>query len=289
MAVLALLPHENLLPLAIDQTDLLAALAQLAGTALERVRLLAEQEQTRLAIEREQLRSTLLSSVSHDLRTPLAAITGASTSLLENKAIDAPARRDLLTTIQEEAERLNRLVGNLLEMTRLESGRLQLQRDWCSLEEIVGGALERALGRAHTHRIVTALPGDLPLVLADGVLLEQLLVNLIDNAVKYGGHDSTVTIEARSRADSLHIDVFDDGPGIAPGTEERIFEKFFRGANDTRGAGLGLAICRAIVAAHGGGIRAENRRPHGVCFHIELPIGGTPPEAPDAPGAGDPP
>jgi two-component system sensor histidine kinase KdpD len=287
LGVVALAPHETLRPLAPDQTDLLDALARLAGAALERVRLIAEREDARLAVERERLRNTLLSSVSHDLRTPLAAITGASTSLLTDEPHDPAVRRELATTIQEEAERLNRLVGNLLEITRLESSNLEIRRDWCSIEELVGSALARVEGRGHASRTVTRLAADLPLVLVDAVLIEQLLVNLLDNALKHGGAGCAVELQARVAGEALHIEVLDDGPGFAPGSEERIFEKFVRGSSETRGFGLGLAICRAILTAHGGRIWAEQRHPRGAAFHFELPIGGTPPPPPTGDESGD--
>jgi two-component system, OmpR family, sensor histidine kinase KdpD len=281
LAVLAVAPPETQLPLTPDQTDLLAALAQLAGAAIERVRLVAEKEEARLAVDRERLRSTLLSSVSHDLRTPLAAITGASTSLLADEGIGSPTRQELLQTIREEAERLNHLVGNLLEMTRLESGGLGLQREWYSIEEVVGSALARLEGQGRNQRIATQLAPDLPLVLADAVLLEQLLVNLLDNALKYGG-ESQIELRARATGESVEIVVRDEGPGLPPGAEDSVFEKFYRGPSATRGFGLGLAICRAIATVHGGTISAENRAPRGAAFRLVLPVGGTPPAAPDA-------
>jgi two-component system sensor histidine kinase KdpD len=217
--------------------------------------------------------------VSHDLRTPLAAITGAASTLLEaDSRLDSPTRRELLETIHEEADRLNRLVQNLLEMTRLESGALRPQLAWHSLEEVVGAALERLAGSLKDRAVITRLPGDLPLVASDDVLIEQVLINLIDNAVKYTPPESPIEIVAGAGEAVVTVEVADSGPGLAPGDERRIFEKFYRGAKGSRrGVGLGLAICEGIVQAHGGHIWAENRPQGGVAFRFTLPVKGTSP------------
>jgi two-component system sensor histidine kinase KdpD len=187
----------------------------------------------------------------------------------------------LTQTIYEEGERLDRLVGNLLDMTRLESGRLRLQREWHSAEELVGGALARMEKALARHRVVTAVPADLPLVPVDALLIERVLVNLLDNAVKYTPEGATIWVSASSDEGRLEIEVADDGPGLPPGEEERVFEKFFRASSSQRrGFGLGLAICRAIVAAHGGVIRAENRAAGGVAFRFTLPLQGAQPMTP---------
>jgi K+-sensing histidine kinase KdpD len=237
----------------------------------------------------EERRSSLLSALSHDLRTPLAAITGAATTLRdESAAIDGGQRRELLETICEEADRLERLVRNLLDMTRLESGALAVKRQWFPLEEIVGSALTRLDAQLDGRPVRTDLPADLPLVSADAVLLEQVFVNLLENAAKYTPAGSPIEIVARAPADasSIAIEVADRGPGLTSGDEPRLFEKFFRGRKtgaESTGAGLGLAICRGVIGAHGGTIVAANRPGGGAVFRMTLPIVGTPPPAPTEP------
>jgi two-component system sensor histidine kinase KdpD len=281
LGVLGVRPHDSLLPLAPDQMDLLETLARQAASGLERVRLASEAEQARLAMETERMRSTLLSSVSHDLRTPLAAITGAASSLLQPAPLEPAAERGLKESIYEEAERLNRIVTNLLDMTRLESGSIGLTRDWHSLEELVGSALARLEGSAKERPIDVEVPADLPLVSVDGVLIEQALVNLLENAFKYTPPGSPVRVTASFADGAVTVAVEDEGPGLPPGSEERVFEKFYRGASAPKGFGLGLPICRAIVTAHGGRIWAESRRPRGTAFRFTLPAGEEPPPAID--------
>ena len=262
----------------------LETFASQTAQALERG-LLAEQAQAaEVRAETERLRNSLLSSVSHDLRTPLAAITGAVSTLLESHALlDGETRRDLLETVRDEAEGLNRLVQNLLEMTRLEAGALAVQREWHPLEEIVGAALGRLARRLGDRPVVTTLPADLPMVQVDDVLLEQVLLNLVDNAVKYTPPGSPIEISASLTGDAVILSVADHGPGIAPGDESRIFERFYRGgsrgqSSDRRGVGLGLAICEGIVTAHGGRIWAENRSPgSGLVIRVSLPATGAVP------------
>ncbi|HEY7376833.1 MAG TPA: DUF4118 domain-containing protein [Polyangia bacterium] len=237
-----------------------------------------------IRVTTEERRSSLLSALSHDLRTPLAAITGAATTLRdESAAIDSGQQRELLDTICEEADRLERLVRNLLDMTRLESGALVVRRQWMPLEEIVGAALTRVESQLDGRPVRTDLPADLPLVSADGVLLEQVFVNLLENAAKYTPAGSAVEIVARAPADAgaIAIEVADHGPGIPPGDEGRLFEKFFRGRQaGSSGAGLGLAICRGVIDAHGGTIAAANRPGGGAVFRMTLPIVGSPPGTP---------
>jgi two-component system sensor histidine kinase KdpD len=231
------------------------------------------------------MRSSLLSAVSHDLRTPLAAITGAATSLRDDARLSGATRDDLVASICGEAERLERLVTNLLDMTRLESGSLSLHRDWVPLEEIVGSALTRLEDRLADRKVNVDLPADLPLLFVDPVVFEQLFVNLLENASKYTPAGTPIEVRARQERETVRIDVSDSGPGLPPGSEERIFEKFQRGPHPgTSGAGLGLAICRGIAEAHGGSIRAENRSAGGATFHITLPSGGQPPPVPAGEG-----
>jgi len=243
--------------------------------ALERVRLAGDAEAARVSAETERLRNALLTSVSHDLRTPLAAITGAATTLLEGGArVDEPTRKDLLESIRDEAARLNRLVQNLLQMTRLQSGELLLRREWHPLEEVIGAALER-FGE---HPVTLTVPRDLPLVPIDDVLIEQVIVNLLDNAAKHTGSASPIRILASATDQAVTVEVADRGPGLPAGDETRVFEKFYRGAgNGIQGTGLGLAICRGIIQAHGGRIWAQNLPEGGVAFLFTLPLTGSPP------------
>jgi len=247
--------------------------------ALERTRLANEAQDARVRAETERLRSALLTSVSHDLRTPLAAITGAATTILESGArLDARVQQELLESIRDEAERLNRLVQNLLEMTRLESGALGLSRDWHPLEEVVGAALARLARGLASRRVAVNVPAELPLVAMDDVLIEQVLVNLLDNAVKYTPPDSPIRIIASATDRAVTVEVADRGPGLRPGEEDKVFEKFYRGhPAGGRGAGLGLAICQGIVRAHGGRIWAQNLPEGGVSFLFTLPLGEKPP------------
>jgi two-component system sensor histidine kinase KdpD len=277
LGVLGVRAHASLLPLAPDQMEMLETLARQAASALERVFLSGEAEQARVAVEAERLRNTLLSSVSHDLRTPLAAITGAASTLLQAAPLDARTERDLKEAIYEESERLNRLVTNLLDMTRLESGSVTLNRDWQSIEELVGTALARldkALGQRRVH---VSIPDGLPFVSVDGVLIEQVLVNLLDNAVKYAGDEAAIEVSARRVDGEVEVVVADEGPGLPHGAEQRVFEKFYRAPGSQRGFGLGLPICQAIVTAHGGRIWAESRTPRGAAVHFTLPAAGEPP------------
>lgn len=229
----------------------------------------------------EELRSSLLSSVSHDLRTPLSAITGAATTLRDRYGELQPGQRDeLVGAICDEAERLERLVANLLDMSRLQSGVLEVKRDWVPLEEVVGAALsqvERQLG----HRPVrVTLPPGLPLVPVDPVLLEQVFCNLFDNAARYTPPGSAITVGARAIEGAVEVTVDDEGPGLEPGSETRVFEKFYRGNVTSPGAGLGLAICRGVVEAHGGCLVAGRAPSGGARFTITLPLVGQPPTVP---------
>ncbi|HYK12163.1 MAG TPA: sensor histidine kinase KdpD [Gemmatimonadales bacterium] len=256
---------------------LLEAFSGQAALALERELLAERAQREQLEVEAERLRTSLLSSVSHDLRTPLAAITGAAGSLLDEQApLAPPARRELLQTILDESQRMNRLIANLLDMIRVESGALRIQREWQPLEEPLGVALIRLGDRLKDRVLKTELSADLPLVPVDAVLLEQVFVNLIENAVKYTPLGSPIDVSAASDGNLVRVSVADRGPGIPPGEEERVFEKFYRsaGAPPGGGVGLGLTICRGIVTAHGGHIWAENRPGGGAVFQFTLPLTG---------------
>ncbi len=230
----------------------------------------------------EEMRSALLSAMSHDLRTPLAAITGAATTLRERReAASDPENTELLETICEEADRLERLVRNLLDMTRLESGAVVVKRDWVPLEEVVGAALTRLEKQLGARPVRISLPDDLPLVSVDAILLEQLFVNLLENAAKYTPPGSLLEISAIAGEQSIVVELADRGPGLAAGSEKRIFEKFYRGQHDgPPGAGLGLAICLGIAQAHGGVLLAQNRPGGGAVFQLTLPQRERPPSVP---------
>jgi two-component system sensor histidine kinase KdpD len=265
-----------------EDRELLEAFARQGALVLARSRLLEQAKAAAVRARTEELRSSLLSSVSHDLRTPLAAITGAASALRDEAAgTDPRERRELLDTIAEEAGRLERLLANLLDMTRLESGGLEPKREWVPLEEIVGAALARLETQLAGREIRTDLPADLPLAFGDPLLLEQLVLNLLENAAKHTPAGTEIEIRAASREGLLELEVADRGPGLAPGEEARIFEKFQRGARaGAGGVGLGLAICRGIAEAHGGSIRAENRPGGGAVFRLSLPLLEGPPGGP---------
>jgi two-component system, OmpR family, sensor histidine kinase KdpD len=269
-----------------EQVHLLEIFANQAALAIERAHLAREAQHAEVQIETERLRNALLSSVSHDLRSPLTAITGATSTLLENgEALDPSTRRELVLSIYEEGDRLNRLVRNLLDMTRLESGSVRVRKEWQPLEEVIGAALIRLDRQLEGRPVDTDLPPDLPLVPLDDALIEQVLVNLLENALKYTPPDSPIRIAAWAAEDEITLEVADRGPGIAPGDEERIFEKFYRArkyrseaSGSERGVGLGLTICRGMVQAHGGRIWAQHREGGGAAFRFTLPLEGRPPE-----------
>jgi two-component system sensor histidine kinase KdpD len=248
------------------------------GIAIERALLAGESHRALVKAEAESLRNTLLSSISHDLRTPLTSVAGAvSTLLTADAALDEKSRRELLETIQEESERLGRIIKNVLAMTRLESGIVALQKEWQSLEEIVGVVLNRLGPRLNEHPLILNLAANLPLIPFDGLLLEQVFMNLFENAIKYTASGTPLELSASEELYTVIVELADRGPGIPPGEEERIFEKFFRGRNAGGGVGLGLAICRAIITAHGGRIWAENRPGGGAVFRFTLSAAGVPP------------
>ena len=266
-----------------EQRRLLETCASLIALSLERDQSVLDATEAQARMQAEQMRSSLLSSVSHDLRTPLAAISGAAASLLAIRDTDfGPVRRELLLTIAEESRRMTRLVDNLLDMTRLESGTLAINQQWQVLEEIVGTALARLKGELQEHSIVVKIPADLPLIQVDGLLLEQVLVNLLENAARYTPAGCKIEVSASRRGEQMEIVVADNGSGVPLGSEKRIFEKFYRGptaASDSRrGVGLGLAICEAIIRAHGGTISARNRPAGGAEFTIRLPCKEAPPQ-----------
>jgi two-component system, OmpR family, sensor histidine kinase KdpD len=283
VGVLGVRPPDRTAMDAPERLHQLETFAAQTALALERARLSEEAQTAQVRIETERLRNSLLSSVSHDLRTPLATITGAVSTILQDAGrLDDRTRHELLESVHDEAERLNRLVQNLLEMTRLESGALQLRREWHPLEEVVGAALSRLGTHLTGRRVTTRVPGDLPLVAIDDVLIEQVLVNLLDNTIKYTPAGTPIEIIVTAGDRNVTVEVADHGPGLPPGKEERVFDKFYRADPvGARGAGLGLAIVRGVVEAHGGRIWAQNLPGGGVAFLFTLPL-GDPPSTPPA-------
>jgi two-component system sensor histidine kinase KdpD len=277
LGVMAVLPENG--AMAPEQIHLLEVFATQIALALERSQISEQAREAKVRMETEQMRNSLLSAVSHDLRTPLASITGAASSLLSHgHQLDEKTRRELMESIEQEAHRLSRLVNNLLEMTRLESGAVEIRRDWHSIEEIAGAALHRLEPALAGRPVRVDMPAELPLVSVDGVLLEQVFINLLENAAKHTPEGSAILISASAGRNQAIIEVADRGPGFAPGEETRVWEKFYRGnTGDVRGAGLGLAICRAIVTAHGGTIEAENRAGGGALIRMAIPMEGRAP------------
>lgn len=285
VGVLGIMPKDSSGIFDQEQIHILESFANQTAMAIERALLSEETQAALLKAETETLRNLLLSSVSHDLRTPLAAITGAASILLQQGiSLDRNSKQELITTIYEEAEHLNAIIRNILDMTRLESGAITVKKEWQSPEEIIGSVLNRFSEKLKDHPISTNLPSDLPLVPFDPLLIEQVLMNLLDNAVKYTPPGTPLDLYASIKGDNLQIELADRGPGITSGEEKRIFEKFVRGSVSRGGIGLGLTICKAIIDAHGGRIWAENRPGGGAVFRFTLPIGEKPllPEPEDA-------
>ena len=273
--VMCILPRISESIFSPEQQNLLELFADQTALALERTLSQKAAEDTRLRMETEQMRSSLLSAISHDLRTPLASITGAASTLRsQGEKLSTEVKNELLESISDEAERLSRLVGNLLDMTRFESGTVELRRDLYPLEEIVGSALQRLEANMEGRAVTTLIPEDLPPVFVDDVLIGQVVTNLLENALKYTPVGTPLELAAEPAQDGVILEVRDRGPGFASGEEQRIFEKFYRGASHgVRGGGLGLAICRAIAQAHQGSIEAFNRSGGGAIFRVRLPSG----------------
>ncbi|MFA7402840.1 MAG: DUF4118 domain-containing protein [Pelobacteraceae bacterium] len=256
---------------------LLEAFSTQSALALERVRLSQQAEHAQILKARENLERALLNSVSHDLRTPLVTITGVlSTIRDEENHLSEKSRHDLVDTAWEEAGRLNRFVGNLLDMTRLEAGELRLKLETCDVQDLVGCSLASVEHRLGARSVDVQLPSELLLARMDLVLMTQVLVNLIDNALKYSPPESPIEITARSDNKQLTIEVADRGPGIPAHDLVHIFDKFYRISvpEGISGTGLGLSICKGIVEAHGGKIHAENRICGGLKFVVQLPQEG---------------
>ncbi|HYD60257.1 MAG TPA: ATP-binding protein [Noviherbaspirillum sp.] len=273
--VLVVVPAAGAAQLHGEQERLLQTCASLIGMALERVHYADVAQAATVSIETERLRNSLLSAISHDIRTPLTAIVGLSSTMAGDRPLAPETRRELVDAIQENAVRMNSLVTNLLDMARLHAGTLRLNRQWQMLEEVVGSALAMLSQTLAGRRIDVALPPAMPLLEFDAVLMERVLCNLLDNAAKHAPDGGTIRIAAAVDGKEARIAVEDDGPGIPRGMEEQIFVKFARGTAESArpGVGLGLSICRTIVEAHGGRIWAENRPEGGARFVFTLPLG----------------
>ncbi len=277
-----------------ERMHLLEAFASQSAIAVERAVLAEESRKAWERVEAEFLRNTLLSGVSHDLRTPLAGITGAATSLLETDKLSDADRKELAENIVNESDRMERLVNNLLDMTRLEAGGFQLKKEWHAVDELIGSSINAMRKRLSGHPVNTNCSPSLPLVMVDGMAIEQVIINILDNAVAYTPPGTPITISAQMIGERVVLQINDTGPGLPEENPQRVFEKFFRGevrerqdrvsGGSRRGAGLGLAICKGIVELHGGTIWAANRpvsQGGGALFRIELPVGGTPPSPPE--------
>ena len=274
LGVLAVRPRNPRRVLLPEQRHLLETFAGQIGLALERARLADVAAGARVAAERETLRNTLLASISHDLRTPLAAMAGAASTLgTRGGTLDEATRAGLARSIEVKARDMSELVSKVLDLMRLDSGELTLRRDWESVDDLVAAALEHNDDRLKRHRVELALPADLPLVFVDATLVVQVLTNLLDNAAKYTPAGTSITIGAAAEDGFVRMTVDDTGPGLPPGDPERLFEKFQRGNDEGTivGVGLGLSICRAIVAAHGGEIGARPRAGGGARLTFTLP------------------
>lgn len=253
--------------------ELLEAMLTSGAVALERAKYGEEAEEARMHVEAERLRNSLLSAVSHDLRTPLAIIVGASSSLAESKSLlDEKARGELTQVVYDESIRMRDLVENLLDMARFEAGPVTLRNEWQAFEEVLGVVLKTARPRLGSRTLKLKVPNDLPLMKFDSGLVERVLSNLLENTVKYTPADAEVIIQATDEGNAVKVCVLDNGPGLGKETE-RVFKKFWRAKmeGNTPGAGLGLSICRSIIEAHGGRIWAENRAEGGAMFCFTLP------------------
>lgn len=274
--------------LSAEEKRLLQTFASQGALALERAWLVEAESRAKVLEESDALKSILLSSVSHELRTPLSTIKAAASSLRGGEVgWDSPARVDLVAAIDEEADHLNMLVGNLLDMSRIESGALKPKREWNILSEILSGVLVRMRHLAEAHRVEVDIPENLPLVPVDYVQLEQVFTNLISNSLKYAPVNSIIRIRAHIENEMVHVQVGNQGPQIPAEDLERIFDKFYRitAADRVTGTGLGLSICKGIIEAHGGHIWAENVV-DGLAFNFTLPVtleGAPPPHFPMEP------
>jgi two-component system sensor histidine kinase KdpD len=280
IGVLGTKPQESKDLLTGDQRLLMDGVVNLAAIAIERAAFAEKAAQTETLRNTERLQTALLNSISHELRTPLATITGVLSSMEESEKaspanqLDSATRLDLIHSAARQSGRLNRLVENLLDMSRLESGAMRLSREPVDIQDLIGAVTQQVSAELCTHQLIVEIPNDLPLINLDDVLIAQVLENLLDNACKYSPPQSPITISARIFENNLEIAVKDFGIGIPPGDLERVFDKFFRvqRLEAITGTGLGLSICKGIIEAHGGRIWATNNYDKGVTITFTLPI-----------------
>ena len=272
-----------------EHHELLETVASLIAIAVERMHYVDVASNAQLQIVSERLRSSILSAVSHDLRTPLTALVGLADSLAVGKPLLSSQQRESAEAIRDQAIRLTGLVSNLLDMARLNAGAVRLRSEWQPLEEVIGSSIKLLEKALLDHPVRVRLAADLPLVEFDAVLIERVFCNLLENAAKYSAAGAPIEISAYCKDAVVRITVCDEGPGIPAGRATEIFEMFVRGAREsaTPGVGLGLAICRAIVEAHGGTIAVDNRPQGGACFAFTLPAGNPPRIEPEESVAGD--
>ncbi|HET7776086.1 MAG TPA: DUF4118 domain-containing protein [Azospira sp.] len=268
-----------------EYQETLETMASVVAVALERTRYAAAVREGEIRVAAESLRSSILSSLSHDLRTPLTALVGMADSLALGKVAGVEKQKSMLLRLRDQALAINQLLGNLLEMARLRSGNVELQKEWQPIEEVIGATVRLIEPHAEGRNIAIAIPPELPPLHFDGVLIERVLWNLLENALKYSPPESGLDIRVGRDGDYLEVCVCDRGEGLAPGQEEELFGLFRRGRNESNipGAGLGLAIARTIAEAHGGTISAANRSGGGACFCLRLPL-ETPPDLADLEG-----
>lgn len=280
LGVLVLLPVNLRRVFLPEQQKLLDTFLRQIAQAITRVRLSEQARITQVDIEAERLRNSLLSSISHDLRTPLATIVGSASALVEeDSALKAEDKRELSRAIYDEAQRMSNLVNNILDMARFDAGAVTLNKQWYPLEEIIGTVLTHLQKRLAGRPVTVKLPPGIPMIYVDAVMIEQVLINLLENALRYTPEGSPLEIMGAASSVAVEISVADQGPGIPKGSENRLFEKFYRVQSEAAqsGVGLGLAICRAIVEAHGGSIQAQNRKAGGAVFSFMIPLDHEPP------------
>jgi two-component system, OmpR family, sensor histidine kinase KdpD len=284
LAVLAITLNSGEAAISSEQRRLIEAFTNLAAVAIIRVRLAEKAEQAKWLAESEKLHRALLNSISHDLRTPLASITGASTSLLAEGDVYTPEAKEIfLNTIKEEAQRMNRYVANLLDMVRLESGILKPKKEWCDIQDIMGVVVRETKDALQGRPLRIDIPPALPLVEADFTLIEQVMINLLENGAKYSPPGSEISVSARYHDNTLLFTVADSAPAIPKTEQNRVFDKFYRlhSTKHISGTGLGLSICKGIVEAHGGRIWVDSSHEYGNRFTFSLPVSEQPLEQPD--------
>ncbi|MGZ8239599.1 MAG: DUF4118 domain-containing protein, partial [Methylobacter sp.] len=275
LGVLVLLPVNLRRVFLPEQQKLLETFLGQIAQAITRVRLTEQARKAQVEMEAERLRNSLLSSISHDLRTPLATIVGSASALVEeDNTLKAENKLELSRAIYDEAQRMSSLVNNILDMARLDAGAVELNKQWYPLEEIIGAVLTLLQKRLEGRLVTVKLPPGIPMIYVDAVMIEQVLINLLENVLRYTPERSPVEIMAESSSSAVEISVADRGPGIPKGCENKLFEKFYRVRHEAAqsGVGLGLTICRAIIEAHGGSIQAHNRPTGGAVFSFIIPL-----------------